>query len=151
MAWWKPVLTTLTTAPGKQIQRWYRCGICYHSRSIDWYTPHSNNIANSDISRVMSGWAVFTLSATPLIVAAHTTTSTPRITPRYCIDGFIISYYRSEMYWLYSFYDPFVVYSYYICSRSRPLICTTLQHGICHSISAWWWNITMKRWIFTLS
>ena len=38
----------------------------------------------------------------------------------------------------------------YICSRSWPRICTTLKHGICHSISAWWWNITMKRCIYTL-
>ena len=35
--------TTLTAAPEKRIQRWYRGGIYYHSCSIDWYDQYGHN------------------------------------------------------------------------------------------------------------
>ena len=76
----------------------------------------------------------FTLSAAPMIAAAHTT-SAARITPKILhtrLYNIIISVgdvldilFSSSLRCLFL----------YICSRSWHLICTTLQHGICHSIS----------------
>ena len=144
--------TTLTTASKTRIQPWYRGRMHYRSWSTDWYTRHEQYYHRQRHILCYKAWATF-----------H-----PLSHPSY--DSNCSYYINTKIYseilhsWLpHNIIAVADIVGILFLSSLRcifllhmqpilPLIlCTTIKHDICHSISKWWWNITMKRCIYTLS
>jgi hypothetical protein len=144
--WWKPVLLRL-------LLRHRKCK--YNDDTAVKYTiTHalptgilgmSNTVASSDISRVMSVWAIFHPLGHPYNSSCSYYIKTLNYTKILHTRLYHIIIAVGDV--LGILFSSSLRCLFLHCSWSRHLIFTTLQHGICFSISAFARNVTMKRWI----